>query len=172
MVRDSLPFDHTRHLRRTMLRYLLLACVALNCNGFQVSRISLRNSAPCYQRKHATSPTIMAESPVNMRREAIKIMVASSSATMLSALWAAFPAPVSAYTETKEDLVAQANYIVKVRSTLPIYSQSVGSSHRCSRRRFRKSMARCRLQKQSGHSTGILTFLSCGNMDQKLTYDT
>jgi hypothetical protein len=57
---------------------------------------------------------MMAESPVNMRREAIKIMVASSSATMLSALWATFPAPALAYTETKADLLAQANYIVKV----------------------------------------------------------
>ncbi len=101
-----------------MLRYLLLAVVALTCNGFQVSQLSLRHSTPshqCYSRKQSASPVRMAESPVNLRREALKIMIASSSATMISALWATFPAPALAYTETKEDLVAQANYIVKVR---------------------------------------------------------
>ena len=112
-----------------MLRYLLLAVVALTCNGFQVSQLLLRHSTPSHQyysRKQSASPSVcMAETPVHLRREALKILIASSSATMISALWATFPAPALAYTETKEDLVAQANYIVKVRIPSPLLSGSL-----------------------------------------------
>jgi hypothetical protein len=55
--------------------------------------------------------------PYNLRRDIMKVMIASSAATVFTNFWGSTTTPVLAYTETKEDLVAQANLITKVEAT-------------------------------------------------------
>jgi hypothetical protein len=97
---------------------LFLALLAVSCHAFQLNHVSLRNTANSMHRSQITSLKCMSEKPhssLSLRRDAfMKLMVGSTSAAVISTIWSSFPESVSAYSETKEELLSAANYIVKV----------------------------------------------------------
>lgn len=58
----------------------------------------------------------------------MKLMVGSTSAAVISTIWSSFPESVSAYSETKEELLSAANYIVKSLSEIDVPLQSAEST--------------------------------------------
>ena len=98
-----------------MLKLLIMMAV-VTTHAFQMNHFSLRSSIKSPLRAHLTPLRCMAEAPgsLSLRRDAMKVMIGSTTASLMSVLWASFPDKVHAYSETKEELVAQANYIVQV----------------------------------------------------------
>ena len=100
-----------------MLR-LFLVLMAVSCSAFQINHVSLRSPNHAIQKSQITSLRCSSERPssaISLRRDAfIKLMVGSTSAAMISTIWSSLPRSVLAYSETKEELLSLANYIVKV----------------------------------------------------------
>ena len=102
---------------RLLLLFLSLSCV----NGFQMVKLDLRSTANtgltrssqqvCKSRMQSSVPDEQ-----HQRRDLLKIMAASAGSMVVSTMWSAFPVPALAYEETKQELVAQANQVVKVPS--------------------------------------------------------